>query len=339
MTYSANYVVKPNLVVDGYFGYTRNDTVHNPVRQDEPIGTKTLGLPGTNLTPEAGGWPDFQFATFTELGTPGGSSALRYNDRSWEYTANASWTRSAHNFRFGVDVSKYSINHYEATSAMGVFNFAGGVTTLRGGPSPNQYNSYAQFLLGQTSFVQSGIHPFDGNRLTSRQKSYSFFGQDQWQVSPHLTASLGIRWDFFPMGTRKSRGMERYNFDTNQMSICGVASVPTDCGYHIEQKNFSPRVGIAWRPSDTTVIRSGFGLNYDPYPLAFVRNMLTNYPNDLLFTINQTSDADGGHPAQSGHSGDQRTGCHLRPGDRARGLTRSGRCRKIPCAVTSCRGI
>jgi hypothetical protein len=56
MTYSANYVVKPNLVVDGYFGYTRNDTVHNPVRQDEPIGTKTLGLPGTNLTPEAGGW-------------------------------------------------------------------------------------------------------------------------------------------------------------------------------------------------------------------------------------------------------------------------------------------
>ena len=289
MTYSANYVVKPNLVVDGYFGYTRNDTVHNPVRQDEPIGTKTLGLPGTNLTPEAGGWPDFQFSTFTELGTPGGSSALRYNDRSWEYTANASWTRSAHNFRFGVDVSKYSINHYEATSAMGVFNFAGGVTTLRGGPSPNQYNSYAQFLLGQTSFVQSGIHPFDGNRLTSRQKSYSFFGQDQWQVSPHLTASLGIRWDFFPMGTRQSRGMERYNFDTNQMSICGVASVPTDCGYHIEQKNFSPRVGIAWRPSDTTVIRSGFGLNYDPYPLAFVRNMLTNYPNDLLFTINQTS--------------------------------------------------
>jgi hypothetical protein len=83
--------------------------------------------------------------------------------------------------------------------------------------------------------------------------------------------------------------MDRYNFDTNQMSLCGVASVPTDCGYHIEQKNFSPRVGIAWRPSDTTVIRSGFGLNYDPYPLAFVRNMLTNYPNDLLLTINQTS--------------------------------------------------
>jgi outer membrane receptor protein involved in Fe transport len=288
MTYSANYIVKPNLIIDGYFGYTRNDTAHNPVRQDETIG-KSLGLPGTNLTPEAGGWPDFQISTYSDVGTPGSSSALRYNDRSFEYTANASWTRSGHNIRFGVDVSKYQINHYEATSAMGVFVFNGGVTTLRGGPSPNQYNSYAQFLLGLTSSVASEIHPFDDNRMTSRQNSYSFFIQDQWQVSKKLTASMGVRWDYFPMGTRKSRGMERYNFDTNQMSICGVASVPTDCGYHIEQKNFSPRVGIAYRPSDATVIRTGFGMNYDPYPLSFVRNMLTNYPNDLLLTINQTS--------------------------------------------------
>ena len=288
MTYSANYLVKPNFIIDGYLGYTRNDTVHNPVRQDEQIG-KALGLPGTNLTPEAGGWPDFQISSYQEVGTPGGSSALRYNDRSWEYTANASWNHSAHNIRFGVDVSKYDINHYEATSAMGVFVFSGGVTTLRGGPSPNQYNSYAQFLLGQTSSVASEVHPFDDHRMTSRQKSFSFYGQDQWQVTPHFTASLGVRWDYFPMGTRKSRGMERYNFDTNQMLICGVASVPTDCGYHIEQKNFSPRVGLAWRPSETTVVRSGFGINYDPYPLAFVRDMLTNYPNDLLLTINQTA--------------------------------------------------
>ena len=316
MTYSANYIVKPNLVVDGYFGYTRNDTVHNPVRQDETIG-KTLGLPGTNLTPEAGGWPDFQISTYSDVGTPGGSSALRYNDRSWEYTANASWIHSAHNIRFGVDVSKYQINHYEATSAMGVFVFNGGVTTLRGGPSPNQYNSYAQFLLGLTSSVSSEIHPFDDNRMTSRQNSYSFFVQDQWQVSKKLTASMGVRWDYFPMGTRKSRGMERYNFDTNQMSICGVGNVPTDCGYHIEQKNFSPRVGLAYRPDDATVIRTGFGMNYDPYPLSFVRNMLTNYPNDLLLTINQTSTQTAATELKAGIPAISRAGHQFGRGQRA----------------------
>jgi hypothetical protein len=284
-TYSASYMVRPNFIVDSYFGYTKSATSHNPVLQDQKIGSTTLGLPGTNLTPEAGGWPDFQITSYTDVGTPGGSSALRYNDTQYEYTANASWVKSAHNVRFGVDISRYALNHYEATSAMGVFTFNGGVTTLRGGPSANQYNSFAQFLLGQTSTVVSELLPFDNNRITSRQKSYSFYAQDQWQASRKLTVSAGIRWDYFPMGVRASRGMERYDFNTNQMSICGVGGVPTDCGYRIEQKNVSPRVGIAFRPSETTVIRAGYGLNYDPYPLAFVRNMLTNYPNDLLLTV------------------------------------------------------
>jgi outer membrane receptor protein involved in Fe transport len=284
-TLSASYTVRPNLIVDSYFGYTKSATNHNPVLQNQKIGATTLGLPGTNLTPEAGGWPDFQISSYTDVGTPGGSSALRYNDTQYEYTTNAAWVKSAHNIRFGVDVSRYSLNHYEATSAMGVFAFTGGVTTLRGGPSPNQYNSFAQFLLGQTSSVVSELLPFDSNRITSRQKSYSFYGQDQWQASRKLTLSVGIRWDYFPMGVRASRGMERYDFNTNQMLICGVGGVPTDCGYHIEQKNFSPRVGIAFRPTETTVIRAGYGLNYDPYPLAFVRDMLTNYPNDLLLTV------------------------------------------------------
>ena len=89
---------------------------------------------------------------------------------------------------------------------MGVFTFNGGVTTLRGGPSANQFNSFAQFLLGQTSSVVSEALPFDDNRMTSRQKSYSFYLQDQWQVTPQADGSLGLRWDYFPMGVRASRG-------------------------------------------------------------------------------------------------------------------------------------
>ena len=125
-----------------------------------------------------GGWPTFTVTNYGDLGTPGGSSALRYADTQYEYTANASWIKSAHTIRFGVDISKYSLNHYEATSAMGVFNFTGNVTTLRGGPSANQYNSFAQMLLGLTSSVVSELLPFDDNRITSRQKSYSFYAQD-----------------------------------------------------------------------------------------------------------------------------------------------------------------
>ncbi|MGH9163648.1 MAG: TonB-dependent receptor domain-containing protein, partial [Vicinamibacteraceae bacterium] len=127
--------------------------------------------------------------------------------------------------------------------------------------------------------------PFENNRTRSRNWQFSLFVKDQWQISRKLTASLGLRWDHFPMGTRTTRGLERYDFETNQMLICGVGEVPTDCGYDISKKNFSPRVGLAYRATDTLVVRAGYGINYDPYPLAFVRNLLGNYPSSIGLTV------------------------------------------------------
>src|SRR5262249_38305899 len=123
------------------------------------------------------------------------------------------------------------------------------------------------------------------NRMTSHNWDYSLYVRDQWQTTRKLTLSYGVRWDYFPMGRRESRGLERYDYATNQMSICGVG-VPTDCGYDIPKRNFSPRLGLAWRATNTFVIRAGYGINYDPYPLAFVRDLITNYPEDLSLTVN-----------------------------------------------------
>ena len=285
-TVSANYVVNPRFIIDSYFGWTQTSSNHDPVGLDKNVGLDVLGIPGTNSNgPLSGGWPTFTVSSFSDVGTPGGSTALRYNDTAFEYTANAAWIKGTHNFRFGVDIQRFAINHYEAPSAPGVFTFNGGVTTLRGGSAANQFNSYASFLLGLPSQINSEALPFDDHQLTSRQISYSFYAQDTWQATRKLTLSYGLRWDYFPMGKRATRGMERYDFNTNQMLICGVGGIATDCNYNIEQKNFSPRIGIAYRPTGSLVIRAGYGINYDPYPLSFVRNMLTNYPNDLLLTV------------------------------------------------------
>jgi outer membrane receptor protein involved in Fe transport len=74
--------------------------------------------------------------------------------------------------------------------------------------------------------------------------------KDQWQVSRRLTMSYGVRWDRFPMGARDDRGMERYDFDTNTMRICGLGNVPKDCGYEVPWTYFSPRIGLAWRATE-----------------------------------------------------------------------------------------
>ncbi len=73
------------------------------------------------------------------------------------------------------------------------------------------------------------------------------------------------------------------------MLICGVAATPTDCGYEMGAGNISPRLGLAYRLNDAIVVRGGYGINYDPYPLAFVRNLLGNYPSSINLSLPQAS--------------------------------------------------
>lgn len=289
ITGSVTYVVTPNLVLDAYTGITMINSYSNPPRLDEKLGLEFLGIPGTNGTEEIyGGWPQFTVTNYSTIGNPGsGGAAGPYVDENWQaqYSGNATWTKGSHSLKFGGDIVRQALNRFETGASAGSFTFGGGPTQISGGPSSNQFNTFATFLLGLPTSISKSLIPFDDNRASSRSWQTSLYFKDQWQATRKLTASLGVRWDRFPVGTRKTRGMERYDFDNNQMLICGEGSIPTDCGYEIGWTNFSPRVGLAYRATDTFVVRAGYGLNYDPYPLAFTRDLNGNYPSGLNLTV------------------------------------------------------
>ena len=85
------------------------------------------------------------------------------------------------------------------------------------------------------------------------------------------------------MPTRENRGLERYNPDTNLMEIGGLGNVPRDLGVKISKTMFAPRLGLAWRPTDKTVVRAGYGITNDPFPLH--RPMTRNYPVVLSLSV------------------------------------------------------
>ena len=290
-TGSGSYVVSPSFLIDTYAGVTTIEVLSEPDRLDERLGLDFLGIPGTNgAIREAGGWPHFDITNYSGIGYAGSANSP-YVDDNWQvqYTANATYTRGAHTFRFGGDIVKQAMNRHELGNGSGNFTFAGGPTALSGGPSVNQFNTFASFLLGLPTGVSKSIIPFEDGYTRSRNWQFSFFVKDQWQPTHNLTASLGLRYDYFPIGTRTTRGMERYDLTNNTMLICGVGSVPNDCGYDMGPGNVSPRLGLAYRLSEKMVLRGGYGINYDPYPLAFVRNLLGNYPSSISLSLSQTS--------------------------------------------------
>jgi Carboxypeptidase regulatory-like domain len=270
-TVAGNYLVSPNFVVDAYFGYTRADTSSEQGRLGENLGRDFLKIPGTNGTRYfESGWPTFSVDSYTTIGTNDNYMPYYRRDPQFQYVTNFNWTKGAHNVRFGFDLYRQHLNQSQAEfvggtffGAQGGFNFGGGPTLTRGGPSSNQFNSYATFLLGLPTLLGRTFQAPDEYNL--RIWLYSTYIRDRWNITQKLTLDYGMRWEYFPVPTRADRGIERYDVDTNKVLVCGVGSVPTDCGISISKRRFAPRVGIAYRATNSFVVRAGYGITNDPF--------------------------------------------------------------------------
>lgn len=282
---ATTYVLRPNLVLDANFGYTTYGTKVEQDSLDTKIGLDVLKIPGTNGKRRfEGGWPRFQISNFLTLGVQDSFMPYERRDPQFQYVANMNWTKGRHQIRYGMDFYKQDLNHLQAEfagqnhGAQGGFSFTGGATQIRNGPSASAYNSYASFLLGLTNNYGTTYQVDDV--YGTRTSMFNAYVQDTWQVSPKLTLNYGVRYLNIPMPRRPGRGMERYDFVNNKMLVCGVGQVPVDCGTKNSNLLFTPSVGIAWRPNDKTVVRTGFGINYDP--LNLIRALRTNFPMLLI---------------------------------------------------------
>jgi hypothetical protein len=288
-TVAATYVLRPQFILDAYFGYTLMDNYSEHSRLDEKIGLDFLGIPGTNGARRfEGGWPRFSINNYSVLGIKDAYMPYHRHDSQSQYVANGNWTKGSHNVRFGLDLYRPHLNHLQpefpgaSHGASGGFTFTGGPTQLRGGAAANQFHSYAAFLLGLPTTIGKTLQVDDRYEVLS--KANSLYIRDQWQARGDLTISYGVRYEYWPFPRRADRGLERYDFVNNKMLVCGVGQVPENCGTKVSNKLFAPRVGIAWRPTAVTVVRAGYGINYDPMNLG--RNLRTNYP--MILVLNQT---------------------------------------------------
>ncbi len=283
-TIGHTYTLSPNLLLDGVVGYQRQVQTVKGNDYGTNYGTQ-FGIPGVNGPDiRQSGFPDIVISNYTGMGVPNWMPLFR-NDESYTNSDNLTWTKGAHEIRFGFDLVRHHLNHWQpeiAGGPRGDLEFYGGVTALSGGPSPNQYNAYAQFLLGQSSYTSKSLQYI---LSTGREWQFGWYAADRWQVSQKLTVNIGLRYELYPLMTRAGYGIERYDPSSNLVYLGGRGNVPTNAGISVSHKLFAPRIGIAYRLDDKTVIRSGYGINYDPIP--FSRPLRGWYP--LVINSNQVA--------------------------------------------------
>jgi hypothetical protein len=268
------YTVSPSILVDGNVGYTRLRLGAQNVDIGKNYGSDVLGIPGTNGPYSLdGGYPNFGVTGFSSFGNSNVSNPFLFRDNEYVAGVNLGWVKGAHSLRFGVEFQHFGINHFQPQTSFGPrggFNFTGGLTALSGGAAPSLYNAWADFLLGLPQ--QMGISTEYINPATVRESNYAFYARDQWQVSRKFTLSYGLRYEVYPIATRDNYGANIYNPATGVVCLGGVNGAPNDCGVNTGKGRLGPRIGIAYRLSEKTVIRAGYGISIDPNSYRAMRD-------------------------------------------------------------------
>ena len=246
---------------------------HNEAHNSD-FGTntsETLGIPGVNLDPITSGIVGITINGGFSNPLIGYSASLPWIRSETNIDFANTWTKilGNHTVKFGVDLRRVrdALLQEQTFSPRGLYTFNDGQTALNTGTSASKTsftNDFASFLLDVPGQAGRDLATFFPN-----YRAWQFFSfvQDKWVVTPKLSADIGLRWEFYPPATPVQKGgFSNYDPTNNTLLVSGYGNIPNDLGITTHYKYFAPRLGLAYRLKESTVVRAGFGISYTPFP-------------------------------------------------------------------------
>ncbi|MGA8620622.1 MAG: TonB-dependent receptor [Candidatus Sulfotelmatobacter sp.] len=257
------------------FDFNRSRTrTQNLYAFDDDI-TGALGMIGVSQNPFDWGLPNLSFTNFSSLQD---TNPQLLRNQTYTFSDNIVWTHGKHSWRWGGDFRRIQLNTETDSNARGSFIFTGLDTSQLnavGQPVPGTGYDFADFLLGlpqQTSvqFGQNNYH-FHGNY-------WDLYAQDEWKMRGNLTLNLGVRYEYVSPLREENNRIANLDLSPAVLNpLLGTASValvlPGQTGPYSgslpaslvrpDRTDFAPRIGFAWKPFSKTVVRGGYGINYN----------------------------------------------------------------------------
>jgi hypothetical protein len=236
--------------------------------------TGTLGITGVSTNPFDWGLPGISFADFSGLGDTNPQLS-----RNQTYTISDSMVcnRGKHTWRWGGDFRRIQINSQTDNNARGTFLFSG----------VNSGYDLSDFLLG---LPQQTTLQFGDNNYHFRGNSWDLFVQDEWRVRGNLSFNLGLRYEYVSPFTEINNLLVNLNvapeFLTNKSFDSPDAVVPVIAGQNgasstlvkPDRNNLAPRIGFAWKATAKTVVRGGYGINFNTGAFQNIAQQLAFQP-------------------------------------------------------------
>jgi outer membrane receptor protein involved in Fe transport len=180
------------------------------------------------------------------LGVPNYLPRVQPTEDRYQFADNLSWTKGRHLFKFGFDIAHTRDVEDALFNGVGSFNygtitaFAQDVLNLDGG---KRWQSYSQ-----------AFGPFQTDIFV---RDFNFYAQDQWRITNKVTLNYGLRYELAQFA---------------QPSVFNP-DYPQTASINEPNRNFAPRVGIAWSLDSKTVVRAGYGIFYARFPSATIARL------------------------------------------------------------------
>lgn len=291
------HIITPNLINDFRIGLNTlisNNLDYFAVNGPKDAGT-ALGIPGFNSDTQYNnpGIPTMylNFDNFQQLGNTGAN--WYQDDRTLDGYDQISYTFGKHNIMAGAELRRITLGRNAANDARGVFNFQTGNTDPTQGDVTSTGSGEADFVLGLAQSSTSPIYPVKGSIGEWRD---GFFVLDNWQVFPKLTLNYGLRYEL-PTVPYSLNGYTRIlNATETALIPTTSATIPADFkptpGFKFinpTHTNWAPRVGFAYRATDKTTLRGGFGIYYNANQLNTYTLTTQNYPLSASVSYNTSA--------------------------------------------------
>jgi outer membrane receptor protein involved in Fe transport len=180
--------------------------------------------------------------------------ANNLEERTAELIDNLRYTRGNHTLKVGANLLRVHVFNDFFFNALGSFT----------------YNSLAAFKANQpTSYSRALAIPGQGNPVADfAVNEAAVYAQDEWQVTPQLFVSYGLRYDaaFYPDRAKR-----------NPDVTAAFPGLATDARPE-DFNNVSPRFGFTFDPGadGRQVIRGGSGIFYGRSPYVLYANIQGN---------------------------------------------------------------